>query len=283
MSQNRQNERNFEAPLLLDYKRKFVLKRVLQTIFGGCVLKFDYKVPAYIYINQIILYIIPFIFCGIGILIVDLVPTFDRIFVSLIVALIFCIYQLSLKIILKVITYRQNRPFTTSTTTTTTRATTATTNKTFAKRSNLLAEEDVLDFDDDDDGGCVVKCCSSDKLKYLMPNLVNGNSNRSNTCLYVCLFLFKLLIDTIIAGYIIFCSVYFYSLSYLYNIYSLGGNIVIFILSWFTICNSLYALLIREPFEIAVYDTSNDFSLNLNYTTRAFYVCCFFIVETIYK
>ena len=106
---DRQREGNFTAPLLNEYKRKFVLKRLLQTICGGCLLKFDYKVPFYVYLSQILLYILPFIFGGIGILIADLVTTFDRTNVSLITAAIFCIYINFIKILLKIIVNKKSQ------------------------------------------------------------------------------------------------------------------------------------------------------------------------------
>ena len=63
--QHNQQERRdgdyFEGPLKNEYKRKFACKRILQTIFGGCLLKFDYKVPFYVYFSQIAFFILPFI------------------------------------------------------------------------------------------------------------------------------------------------------------------------------------------------------------------------------
>ena len=261
---------DFKGPLLNEYKRKFVFKRILQTFFGGCLLKFNYEVPFYIYLFQFLLYILPFIISCIGILLEDL--AFDitttnvlnnstSTNVSLITAAVFCLYINLIKIFLKIIIPVKS-------------------NRMQKKNQNsVLADEDVLEFDESKN--CIGNCCTYDKLNYLIPNLLNVTVNRSSKALNLILLILKLLIDTSIAFFIIFSSVYFLSITYLINFYGLGGSIVVFIISWIVVCNALYALLIREPFEMAVYNTSSTFSFN--YLSRAFYVCCFFLIENIYK
>ena len=41
-------------PLLNDYKQEFVLKRLLQTVFGGPKLLIGYDAPLYVYIAQVL-------------------------------------------------------------------------------------------------------------------------------------------------------------------------------------------------------------------------------------
>ncbi|KAM5274493.1 pecanex-like protein 4 [Ctenodactylus gundi] len=61
-----------DVPLLNDYKQDFLLKRLPQTILGGPRLKLGYHVPPYIYVNQIILFLMPWILGGIGTLLYQL-------------------------------------------------------------------------------------------------------------------------------------------------------------------------------------------------------------------
>ncbi|XP_066244369.1 pecanex-like protein 4 isoform X2 [Saccopteryx leptura] len=54
------------VPLLNDYKKDFLLKRFTQTVLGGPRLKLGYCAPPYVYINQIILFLMPWVWGGIG-------------------------------------------------------------------------------------------------------------------------------------------------------------------------------------------------------------------------
>ncbi|XP_076978588.1 pecanex-like protein 4 isoform X2 [Tamandua tetradactyla] len=55
-----------DVPLLNDYKQDFFLKRFPQTLLGGPRLKLGYCAPPYIYINQIILFLMPWVLGGAG-------------------------------------------------------------------------------------------------------------------------------------------------------------------------------------------------------------------------
>ncbi|XP_051881666.1 pecanex-like protein 4 isoform X2 [Pristis pectinata] len=55
-----------DVPLLNDYKQEFFWKRFPQTILGGPRFKLGYCAPPYIYVNQVILFLIPWVFGGIG-------------------------------------------------------------------------------------------------------------------------------------------------------------------------------------------------------------------------
>ncbi|XP_014720129.2 pecanex-like protein 4 isoform X3 [Equus asinus] len=61
-----------DVPLLNDYKQDFFLKRFPQTVLGGPRLKLGYCAPPYIYINQIILFLMPWVLGGIGTLLYQL-------------------------------------------------------------------------------------------------------------------------------------------------------------------------------------------------------------------
>ncbi|XP_074092037.1 pecanex-like protein 4 [Macrotis lagotis] len=61
-----------DVPLLNDYKQDFFLKRFPQTILGGPRFKLGYCAPPHIYINQIILFLMPWVLGGIGTLLYQL-------------------------------------------------------------------------------------------------------------------------------------------------------------------------------------------------------------------
>ncbi|XP_073206047.1 pecanex-like protein 4 isoform X3 [Lepidochelys kempii] len=61
-----------DVPLLNDYKQEFFLKRFPQTVLGGPRFKLGYCAPPYIYVNQIILFLTPWVLGGIGTLLYQL-------------------------------------------------------------------------------------------------------------------------------------------------------------------------------------------------------------------
>ncbi|XP_065797926.1 pecanex-like protein 4 isoform X2 [Muntiacus reevesi] len=61
-----------DMPLLNDYKQDFFLKRFPQTVLGGPRLKLGYCAPPYIYVNQIVLFLMPWVLGGIGTLLYQL-------------------------------------------------------------------------------------------------------------------------------------------------------------------------------------------------------------------
>ncbi|NXF70238.1 PCX4 protein, partial [Ciccaba nigrolineata] len=61
-----------DVPLLNDYKQEFFLKRFPQTVLGGPRFKLGYCAPPYIYVNQIILFLTPWVLGGVGTLMYQL-------------------------------------------------------------------------------------------------------------------------------------------------------------------------------------------------------------------
>ena len=52
------------APLLNDYKLEFFRKRFPQTLLGGLKLKLGYDAPFYVYLNQVLVFLVPFLLGG---------------------------------------------------------------------------------------------------------------------------------------------------------------------------------------------------------------------------
>ncbi|CAH1261827.1 PCNX4 [Branchiostoma lanceolatum] len=60
------------APLLNDYKQDFFWKRFPQTLLGGQKLRLGYDAPAYVYINQLFLFVFPWVIGGVFTAVVEL-------------------------------------------------------------------------------------------------------------------------------------------------------------------------------------------------------------------
>ncbi|XP_053126954.1 pecanex-like protein 4 isoform X2 [Hemicordylus capensis] len=61
-----------DVPLLNDHKQEFLLKRLPQTVLGGPRFKFGHCAPPYIYVNQIVLFLLPWVLGGVGTLLYQL-------------------------------------------------------------------------------------------------------------------------------------------------------------------------------------------------------------------
>lgn len=55
-----------EVPLLNDYKQEFFWKRFPQTLLGGPRLKLGYCAPPYVYLHQLLLFLMPCMLGGVG-------------------------------------------------------------------------------------------------------------------------------------------------------------------------------------------------------------------------
>lgn len=90
------------APFINDYKQRFVKKRLLENFLGGLLLIIDSDddVPIFIYVLQFILFLIPFGFGGVSILIADLngQDSNERWKTSLIASSLFFLYIIILKL-----------------------------------------------------------------------------------------------------------------------------------------------------------------------------------------
>uniref|UniRef100_A0A8C5DVJ8 Pecanex-like protein n=1 Tax=Gouania willdenowi TaxID=441366 RepID=A0A8C5DVJ8_GOUWI len=61
-----------DVPLLNEYKQEFFWKRFPQTVLGGPRFKLGYCAPPYVYVNQAVLFLTPWLFGGIGTLLCQL-------------------------------------------------------------------------------------------------------------------------------------------------------------------------------------------------------------------
>ncbi len=130
-----------QVPLLNEYKQVFFWKRFTQTLFGGPKLRLGYEAPAYVYINQVVLFILPFVLGGLITLLVDLdvIAWYIGVYIYGTLMLIYVLVAQGVSLIV------QKRP-----------------SSTVARlgNQNVLAEEDEVEFE---------SCFDIETFKFVLP------------------------------------------------------------------------------------------------------------------
>ena len=257
------------APLLNVYKQKFLFRRIIQNLLGGIIfsIESDDKIPCQVYLVQILLFVIPFLIGGIFILISD-TNSLERRYASITAALIFLFYLIVMKLSL---TFVSNRAYLNEHKKKEKKIPNDPTNSKFNNSQSKIIFKETNEFDSinfifSSIPICVTKIDKKVKLdKWKLFNCI-----------------LRIVVDSLIAGFIMFCGVHFESIVYLQTInFSVGGSVCVFIFNWIVLSLTLYALCIRAPAETAIYQPYD--SLNIQYYTRAFYVICFQLVEIVYN
>ncbi len=280
-------DRSTASPFLNDYKLKFVLRRLLQTFLSGLLLKFDEDVeaPWFVYFLQIFIFVLPFVYGGVFILAADL-STFSRLYLSIIAGVMYFLFVFIFKIFFLFLSNRfhvrnEKKRFDKSKKNNS--ATTAATAPTHKSRQLSSTKASLFN---DEQGYEFGSCCSSSTLYFLFPPLdfvvqLNSLGLAQISKQKLCRHLLRICFDSLLAGFVMLCSVNQLSIVYLQNYYSIGGSVCVFILSWCVVCMALYSLCIREPSEPAVYQPYDQFGVQHYY--RSFYVICFQLIEIIYR
>ncbi|XP_077997388.1 pecanex-like protein 4 [Glandiceps talaboti] len=128
------------VPLLNDYKQEFFWKRFPQTVLGGPKVKLGYDAPAYVYINQIVLFLIPWIIGGLFTLFVELDVMKDYIGACVCGACVL-LYVLIVQLISLGVRTKQSSVSKMNT-------------------QNILAEEDEIEFE---------SCCGVETFEFVIP------------------------------------------------------------------------------------------------------------------
>jgi hypothetical protein len=300
---NNTNEAYTDAPFINEYKLKFLLKRMVKTLLGGLILvkiNTELRVPWYIYPIQLVVFIVPFCIGGVSILIRDLINTNDsNFYVPIAAGLFYMAYVLLLKLISLLVVnciYKrrhsakrarkkpaESRP---SVSTDSKSSSTSSTLK-LNKKRQLNKNNGYMDFYNEEQDYEFTGFCSLSHLLFILPPpgvFYRRDVETDSTRLYfpkLVAYLVRIAADAILAGFLMYCAVYFLSINYLQTLMPLGGAIVIFLLDWIVLLITLYSLTIREPLEPAIYEPYDAY--RVQHFTRAFYVLCLFLVELGYK
>lgn len=266
------------APFLNDYKRKFLTKRLIQTLLGGLLLKInsDEDVPFFIYLYQIVLFIVPFFFGGIFILASDL-SNFDRLYLSIIAGGTFFIYIFLLKLIVLFVSSKAYFKSEVKRIQASAKSPSSIKKPSRINKNNLFNDEQDYQFD---------TCCSISSLDFVLPPIgyimqAEPTTKMRINKLKLFAYILRILFDSLVSGYMMFCAVYFQSIVYLQKFYSIGGAVCIFVFNWIVLCIGFFSLCIREPPEPAIYQPYDQYKIQ--HYTRSFYIICFQLIEIIYK
>ena len=127
------------APLLNDYKLEFFWKRFPQTVVGGLKLKLGYDAPLYVYVNQVVVFLFPFLLGGLFTFVAEFSVTSD-VTCSYIYGGLVTVLVLSTKLVSWLIRRRPSG---------------------LAKlQRNALAQDDEIDF---------ISCCGVETVQFIFP------------------------------------------------------------------------------------------------------------------
>ncbi len=199
------------VPLLNEYKQEFFWKRVPQSVLGGPKLKLGYDAPAYVYINQVLLFLVPWVVGGIFTALVqyDLLKYDIGIYI---VGGIMCAFVLLVNFVSEM---RKSKVAD---------GPTAMENK----AKNMLSEDDEIDFQ---------SCCGVETVKFILP----GKKYKINILIHA-------LLAGPLCG-LGFWFLLPLTLEELYG--NIAATILLYVTGWLTLCIAQYSFTVGAPPETA--------------------------------
>ncbi|XP_041352688.1 pecanex-like protein 4 [Gigantopelta aegis] len=227
------------VPLLNDYKQEFFWKRFPQTVLGGAKLRIGYDAPVYVYLNQIILWVVPWFLGGIFTIILELSYPDDEIKDNLV---LYCsvygscmfVFVLVIQTISAVVQAQAQQE--------------ETRKLKDVKKKNIFSEEDEVEFD---------SCCGAETLEFVTPAKA---------------FKVNIILHALVSGIMCGLTLWYLmpnSLNLLYG-YNYGATVVLHLLGWVTLCIAQYSLTATSPPEPAIFRTMDVYEVTT--LTRPFYV-----------
>ncbi|KAK0050290.1 pecanex-like protein 4 isoform X2 [Biomphalaria pfeifferi] len=230
------------VPLLNEYKRSFLYKRIPQTLLGGLKVKVGYDAPHFVYTNQIALWLVPLLLGWIFTLVLELAYSDDELQDFLL--LYSCLYGACIIIFVVVV----------QTITTVVDMKEKENTHALKLHKNILADEDEIEFQ---------SCCGAETLAFIIP----PKKFKVNIALHallsgaVCGLGFWFLLPT--------------TINHLYY-YNYGATATIFIFGWLTVSITQYSLTTSAPPEPAVYRTMDTYEM-LPLTRPIYALICYSI------
>ncbi|XP_074662137.1 pecanex-like protein 4 [Tubulanus polymorphus] len=210
-----------DVPLLNDYKRQFFFKRFVQTILGP-KLRVGYDAPAYVYLNQALLFILPWLVGGAFTLLVEYEVIYYDAGCYAFGALM-CLYVLCAQITSYVVQKKC-----------------ASVTPLANPQHNILSDDDEVDFE---------ACCGVETFKFVVP-----------VKRYKINILFHALISGLMCGAgLRYLSPL--TLNTLYNS-NTAQTVILFIFGWITLCVAQYPLTVGAPPELAVFRTLDNWEIS---------------------
>ena len=223
------------VPFLNEYKLEFFWKRVPQTVLGGPKLRLGYDAPPYVYLNQVLLFLIPWIVGGIFTALIQyqLINYEIGLIIDGILMMIFSfvVQFLSWWIRRKNNSVMPLEPL--------------------KFKANTTDEEDEIEFE---------SCCGAETIEYIIP----GKKHVVN-----------IIIHSILCGPLCALGTWYLlplTLNEIYN-NNIAATAMIYIFGWIAICTATYSLVVNTAPETAIFRSMDPYEFSP--LMRPFYVMVF--------
>lgn len=223
-----------DVPLLNEYKQEFFWKRFPQTVLGGPRFKLGYCAPPYVYVNQAVLFLTPWLLGGISTLLCQL-QLLQELHATVLSGLLMFGVAGAVQA-LALYAARRN----------------ATVERLGAH--NMLADEEEVEF---------THCVSPETVHFIAPGKRFG---------------LNVVLHTVLAGVLCGFGTWYLFLGRLTALYSsIGASLVIFVLSWVTLCIAEYSLIVNTATETATFHAQDTYEITP--LTRPLYIFIFIAVD----
>uniref|UniRef100_UPI0037E91ED2 pecanex-like protein 4 n=1 Tax=Semicossyphus pulcher TaxID=241346 RepID=UPI0037E91ED2 len=223
-----------DVPLLNEYKQEFFWKRFPQTVLGGPRFKLGYCAPPYVYVNQAVLFLTPWLFGGIGTLLCQL-QLLQELHATVLSGLLMFGAAAGVQA-LALYAARRNGA---------------------VERlgaPNILVDEEEVEF---------THCVSPETVRFIAPGKRFG---------------LNVVLHTVLAGVLCGFGTWYVFLGRLTALYgSIGVSLVVFVLSWVTLCIAEYSLIVNTATETATFQAQDTYEITP--LTRPLYIFIFIAVD----
>lgn len=225
-----------DVPLLNEYKQEFFWKRFPQTVLGGPRFKLGYCAPPYVYVNQAVLFLTPWLFGGISTLLCQL-QLLQELHATVLSGLLMFGAAVAVQA-LALYAARRN----------------ATVERLGVH--NILADEEEVEF---------THCVSPETVHFIAPGKRFG---------------LNVVLHTVLSGVLCGFGTWYVFLGRLTTLYSsTGASLVIFVLSWVTLCIAEYSLIVNTATETATFQAQDTYEITP--LTRPLYIFIFIAVDLV--
>ncbi|XP_076605581.1 pecanex-like protein 4 [Chaetodon auriga] len=223
-----------DVPLLNEYKQEFFWKRFPQTVLGGPRFKLGYCAPPYVYVNQAVLFLTPWLFGGIGTLLCQL-QLLQELHATVLSGMLMFGAAVGVQALALYAARRSGA----------------------VERlgaPNILADEEEVEF---------THCVSPETVRFIAPGKRFG---------------LNVVLHTILAGVLCGFGTWYVFLGRLTALYgSIGISLVVFVLSWVTLCIAEYSLIVNTATETATFHAQDTYEITP--LTRPLYIFIFIAVD----
>ncbi|XP_041668905.1 pecanex-like protein 4 [Cheilinus undulatus] len=223
-----------DVPLLNEYKQEFFWKRFPQTVLGGPRFKLGYCAPPYVYVNQAVLFLTPWLFGGISTLLCQL-QLLQELHAAVLSGLLMFGAAAGVQALAL---YAARRSGTVER----------------LGAPNILVDEEEVEF---------THCVSPETVRFIAPGKRFG---------------LNVVLHTVLAGVLCGFGTWYVFLGRLTALYgSIPVSLVVFVLSWVTLCIAEYSLIVNTATETATFQAQDTYEITP--LTRPLYIFIFIAVD----